>query len=128
MCNADFLCTCNGSSDCPDHLACRDGACRRCIADEECGCGRYCGGGECHDRCVYDADCPRGSCHVETGRCVICDSDSDCPSGARCYQDGCVVPCPDDGCFIGFTCHPNGRCGGCDECDLGPRVDPVACQ
>lgn len=82
-------CTCETHEDCPD-LACADGFCAPCIADEECGCGRYCSAGFCHDRCSSGDECPDGSV-CAAGRCAPCDGDAMCPTGSRCYEDGCAT-------------------------------------
>lgn len=80
-------CTCETHEDCPD-LACPDGFCAPCIVDEECGCGRYCSAGFCHDRCASADECPEGLFCVG-GRCAECESTALCPLGSRCYEDGC---------------------------------------
>ena len=86
-----------------------------CNADKDCGTGRVCSLGTCHQGCVLGADaCPIGQV-CSSGYCIDMP-----PQVAQClfdYQCGPASRC------INAVCHPlcgvNSQCGRGEFCDSG---------
>lgn len=80
----DCLLPCDEQADC-DPLACRDGYCRPCELDQDCGGGLICVAEQCVDACSPGACLAGEVCDAESGRCVdACQGDADCDTDELC--------------------------------------------
>ncbi|MEZ4398879.1 MAG: hypothetical protein R3B06_02610 [Kofleriaceae bacterium] len=139
--------TCTTVAECADGLQCLDHICRPgCLADIDCGDGRFCEARECKvvlselgDPCVSETECGRGqtcrlpvdtfttgvgACQSElsTGPRVVgepCAIDDDCRIGA-CALGRCTALCANDSqCLRGFLCTEIPRVSADAEAALG---------
>lgn len=115
---------------------------RRCVRDDQCAAGTYCGTGAAGSQCVEGCRTAPDSCRA-ADRFTVCDPDSracvpaacagdtDCPAGTRCEAEVCVDGCrsaPD-------SCRPDvdGALRACDpetfECRrLVPCCEGESCS
>lgn len=133
---------CSLDTDCSPG-SCRDGRCKECEADEECGEGQICEGDRCEPGCTRDEQCGRLS-RCEAARCVArgCVSQRECIAllrlpDAECRDEACVVPCDNDsacdrlgplhvcqkGACLSLGCEENVDCSARD----GARGDLMLC-
>lgn len=70
-----------------------------CASINECNEGLVCRGGEC-SLCLADAECPSGSCNLDTGLCNAsncnCQTADDCAMEEMCIDCQCRPPDPPD--------------------------------
>lgn len=99
---------CRDHADCPDELACKDGACAQvpgfCRSSDDCGGGQVCRDHRCSP-CLAAGDCADGMACID-GACVPseCASDADCPAGLAC---------------VGYRCQPSAAPTSAEsECDI----------
>ena len=129
---------CNSGSDCPNAaFACNGavlGSCAQapCVADADCGVGRWCRSGSC--TCAGSDDCDGGTCGGSTCSKAACTSNADCGIGtcgsgvcnsvachsnAACGNGTCGGTAHFGSCAAGFACHKDSECGPTGTCGVG---------
>jgi hypothetical protein len=133
-------CSCAETERCSAGYTCVEDECRPnedvCQFNHECGVGRVCLDGTCHERCETDAECPTGQQCGDEGVCRDvppmtgqCASNDDCDAGQVCLDSVCIDGCERDGdCGDGRYCNeglcevddrPRPFCLSDDECQPG---------
>jgi hypothetical protein len=132
---------CGAGSSCdPDSRRCR------CVADDACGPGEFCGAdGTCNVGCrIAPDDCAQGQRCDPVRRVCGCAADGACDANEFCRADGvCTVGCRTEpnNCVLGVCDAASRRClcGGDDDCpeneycsaggtcEGGCRTEPDSC-
>lgn len=120
---------CDNDTDCgSDFCNTATNKCQRCLTDANCPRGEVCNGGVCRmSGCKTDAQCPSGKvCKSSTGTCVECVTFSDCTgnmvcrsSDNTCVQCNLTADCPSGESCIGNVCKVSQECISSSDCPSG---------
>ncbi|MBT9554956.1 MAG: hypothetical protein IV100_02955 [Myxococcales bacterium] len=119
VCPAGQPCTCVSSAECPDCLACVDGACTSSSAapgKKGCPCGQP------GDGCTPGTVCTSGTCTTPCNPGSLgCECDGEaCFDGSICQAGQCQACTP---ACAGKACGPDGCGESCGTCPSGPCTD-----